>query len=295
MKNEIKNLSGKLKRLNKKYFSFINNFGFWMTAFIAAVFIGFLFLGPIFGVVHIYTGDIENAANRFYLLSTIAQSLAAILALGITANLVAVQLVSQTFTPKIIGLRLKDPYFWGFCILYIITIGWALAGLVWIKTIRENLHSDQVQMDLIILLTFASVIYLIPYVYITIRSLKPIAFAGKFIRACDFAAVEEILHSAVTNGFATIIGEVGNRLDVFTMQRLAKAKSDDRPNIAKEISICYLQVGKRALKKDEQASFLEIFRHLRSLVTACTELQYRKEADIFNDNLKELYDYSEER
>lgn len=54
-----------------------------------------------------------------YLLSALVQSEAAIIAIVVTLSLVAIQLAATSYSPTIIGIYQKYPYFWLLIIIYI--------------------------------------------------------------------------------------------------------------------------------------------------------------------------------
>jgi hypothetical protein len=251
----------------------------------------FLFFGLIMGKMKVYPGDFSNSQNRLYLLSAAVQALAAILALGISAVLISVQLVSQVFTPKIIRLKVKDIYFWIFIGLYVTTILWILGLMAWMNRLKSNVPYDQWTMDVGILLVGASLLYLVPFVQITIKQLQPVVFIQKFLAMDEFQAVEETMHSAVDEGFSTIIDEAGKQIILHTLLRMAKESQTIRLETSYKTSSCFLNVGKRACRKKEDDCLFIILEHLKHSTMACTESIWRNEADVFNNALEELYDF----
>lgn len=291
-RNPFRNFHSKHK--DKKYYP-LKDFASTWTFFLGLIFFVLLFFGPILRILEIYPGDFRNSQNRLYLLSAIAQSLATILALGISAALISVQLVSQMFTPKVIRLKLKDFYFWFFIGLYIVSIIWALTMMGWLKSLKWITCLDVQSMDIALLLTGASLLYLAPFIQITIKNLQPVIFIRKFLVRGDFRAVEEALHSAVDQGFSTIIRESGEEIINHTLARMDKENNATRLVLAQNAASCYLNVGKRAHRKTEDECLFAIFKNLKLLTEACTEKTWRSEADIFNAALSELYDFTQEK
>lgn len=292
IKNPFKHFHSKYK--NRKFYPF-NDFASIWTFIIGISFFGLLIIAPILGKITIYPGDYINSQNRLYLLSAVAQSLAAILALGVSAALVSVQLVSQMFTPKVIRLKLCDFYFWLFIGLYVVTILWTLSLMGWLNRLIRNISLDRQGIDIGLLLMGASILYLIPFIQTTIKNLQPVVFIQKFLARGEFPAVEEALHSAVDEGFSTIIKEAGQEIRIYTLSRMANEGQETRSTLAQKAAQCFLNVGKRAFRKKEDECVFSIFEHLKSLTIACTEKVWRREADIFNDALTELYDFTQEQ
>jgi hypothetical protein len=296
--NKFKKITGRLidfhsKNKDKKLYPFKNFASVW-TFFLGLIFLILLFHGPLLGKVKIYPGDFINSQNRLYLLSAAAQSLAAILALGISAALVSVQLVSQMFTPKVIKLKLRDLYFWFFIGLYIGTIIWVLGLMGWLRILKCKFQHDKWSMDIGLLLTWCSVLFLVPFIQSTIWNLQPVIFIKRFLTKKQLNAVEETLHSAVDEGFSTIIREAGKEIRTYTELEMTKENQASRLIIAQKTSQCFLNVGKRAFRKNEDECLFAIFEHLRFLTEYCTEKIWRDEAEIFNIALAELYDFTQE-
>lgn len=279
---------------NKRKLYLFKDFASIWTFFLSMTFLVLLFFGPILEKIKIYPGDFLDSQNRLYLLSAIAQSLSAILALGISAALVSLQLVSQMFTPKVIRLKLRDFYFWLFIGLYIITIIWVLSLMGWLGSLKWRLPNDRLSMDIGLLLTYASVLYLVPFIQTTIWNLQPVIFIKKFLTKKQFQAVEETLHSAVDEGFSTIIREAGNEISRYTVLQMTKENQASRLTTANETAKCFLNVGKRAFRKKEDECLFSIFEHLKLLTAYCTEKIWRAEADVINNALTELYDFTQE-
>jgi hypothetical protein len=202
MSELVKSIGNKIQRFSKRA-SFA---GIW-TISLSLLFFILLYLGPLTGILTYYPGDFFKSQNRLYLLSAAAQCLATILALGITATLVSLQLVSQMFTPKIIRLKLKEFYFWSFIGVYTLSIIWLLILMGWIKTFKSQHSLARWSIDLGLLLSLASLLYLVPFIHSTIKNLQPVIFINKFLKKKDYLAIEEALHSSVDEGFSTIVKE----------------------------------------------------------------------------------------
>jgi len=236
---------------------FKTHFELWFTLLIGVAFVTLLLLGPILKIITIYPGDAPSTQNRLYLLSAAAQSLAAILALVVTMSLVAVQLASQTFTPHVMRLKLKDFYFWLLIGIYIFTILWTLWVMGWLRLLHWHPVADAWVMDVNFLFIGVCLLFLIPYTYETINGLKPGMIVKKLLKTRDAQAVEETLHRAVTEGFLTIVEEVAKLVDRYTEKKMKQAeeKEEARLKIARRTAACYRNVAKRAFRQNELDSF----------------------------------------
>jgi len=295
LKKTATTLFRKLPRPIKKFLQWVNGpFERWFTLIIIVVVVTLFFLGPVLKIITLYPGYAAGSQNRLYLLSAIAQSLAAILALVVTITLVSVQLASQTYTPHVMRLKLRDKYFWTLIILYVVTILYTFWAMSSLRAFHWNPHADRCVIGICLLLTSTSVLFLFPYIAETIKSLKPKVFVSKLLKSHDNVAVEEVLHRAANEGFIAIVNEVSILIDMYAIRRMLSLPEKKRPECASDVATCYRNVAKRAFRKKEQDAFYAVFRHLRILTKLCTELRFRSEADVFNDTIVELYDFAQE-
>lgn len=288
-RNLITGIRGNMRRISRR-----SSFAGIFTISLGILFISLLLLGPVSGIYSYYPGDFFDSQNRLYLLSAIAQSLASILALGITATLVSVQLVSQMFTPKIIRLALRNIYFWLFITLNIATISWAFILMGWLKKLKTDFSIDTRCLDTALLLAGASLLFIIPFIQSTIKNLQPIVFIRKFQIRGDFEAVEEAMHSAVDKGFSTIIRESANAIKAFVLSKTAKEDDKLRRGLAEKVKHIYSEVAVRAFQKSELDSLSAIMQSLKELTYKCVERAWKQEAELFNEALTFIYDSIQE-
>jgi len=87
--------------------------GLFFSIFWAVIIATLLFI--YFAPYNLFGGSADSAC---YLLSALAQSQAAIVAIVVTLTLVAVQLTSQTYSPRVMDLFLKNFAFWILLLVY---------------------------------------------------------------------------------------------------------------------------------------------------------------------------------
>lgn len=106
-----------------------------------------------------------------YLLSAMAQALAAILAIVVGFSFVAFQLSAKFGSPRVFDLFLKDKTFWGLLIIYGFSI---LYDLVLLRMLTEETIEFLVTwINISVFLSFVSFTSLFPYAFKTIDQLKP--------------------------------------------------------------------------------------------------------------------------
>ena len=123
-----------------------------------------------FGFLHT---DIDSAR---YMLSTLVQSEAAIVAIVITLSLVAVQLVAVSYSPRVVDIFKKNPDFWLLILIYGIAIFYGLGVLKMIGKNNVELNY-QLEIENFILFAYSYGIFtylaLILYIKNTFNLLKP--------------------------------------------------------------------------------------------------------------------------
>lgn len=135
-----------------------------------SVFLLFSFLSVLF-IIIVYNIEITND-GALYLLSAMAQVLAAILAIVIGFSFVAFQLSAQVGSPRVFDLILKGKALWLLLLIYGISI---LYDLLLLRILPEG-KLDVFFTHLInigIFLSLISFISLFPYSYSTIERIKP--------------------------------------------------------------------------------------------------------------------------
>ncbi len=115
-----------------------------------------------------------SADSARYLLSALAQSQAAIVTIVITLTLVAVQLASQTYSPRIMDLFLKSFAFWILLLFYSLSI---MYDFILLDMITErNINSFGCLVDFGVILMAGTFSALFLYVKGAIEQLKPDTF-----------------------------------------------------------------------------------------------------------------------
>lgn len=132
-----------------------------------------------------------------YMLSALVQSEAAIIAIVFTLSLVAIQLAAGSYSPTIIGIYQKYPYFWIFLFFYIGNIIFGLYILNQIETYEQPYlivngvyisyqikNSDQLNLWTNLILAYRlgviAFLALIPYTWEILELFKPSTLLQKF-------------------------------------------------------------------------------------------------------------------
>ena len=98
---------------------------------------GILSLLSLFKNIYSYPFQIEDE-SAMYFLSALVQSQAAILAIVITLTLIAVQIASSHYSPRVIDIFKKDPAIWWFLCYYGISIFFGLCILMMMHVIQNE-------------------------------------------------------------------------------------------------------------------------------------------------------------
>jgi len=124
-------------------------------------------------LIHIDKNIFYSASKEstLYLLSAMAQALAAILAIVIGFSFVAIQLSTQIGNPRVLDLYLKSKAFWTILVVYGFSISY---DLLLLRIIPEGNITILVNLiNISIFFTIISFMSLFPYAHYTIQRLKP--------------------------------------------------------------------------------------------------------------------------
>lgn len=178
---------------------YLKNNQSFVTIFFIFLLINCLILWGFYGL---YQGSGDSAR---YFFSTLAQSQAAIVAIVITLTLVAVQLSSQTYTPRVMELFSKSKMFWALLSFYGISIIYDVAVLAVIPPIQSDrplsepilIFGIEVTFNTFILvgliLTICTFSLLFPFIINVIKQLKPEMIVEGIVKATN---VNEIITAA---------------------------------------------------------------------------------------------------
>ncbi|MCX9014676.1 MAG: hypothetical protein OIN89_07775 [Candidatus Methanoperedens sp.] len=244
----------------------------------------FLFLSAlvIATIIIFYQSDkniLSNISNNsaLYLLSAMAQALAAILAIVIGFSFVAVQLSAQIGSPRVFDLILKGRALWLLLVLYGFSI---IYDLLLLRILPEK-NIDNIflvnSINLSIFLTFISFISLFPYAYNTIERLKPEKIIQAIIKINSDN--EEALKRDVILPIVDIMDKAINANDPHTLKvgldELEKLnvdiinskidKSEYKLEIVKYYSGKISRLVENAFNQNDEDSVIEITESLKNI------------------------------
>ena len=137
----------------------------YFFVFILVFFAGILFYGipPLWGFDVVPT-DIDNAR---YFLSAMVQAQAAIITLVITLTLIAIQMASASYTPRVVDVMKKNPDMWYLLMIY---IGAMSYGFIALKLVSDP---DRFLVSSVLVLGIYTFCILFLYMKDTIALLRP--------------------------------------------------------------------------------------------------------------------------
>ena len=109
-----------------------------------------------------------NSNNALYFLSAMVQAQAAIVSLVITLTLVAIQMATASYTPRVVDVMKKNPDMWYLLTIYLIAISY---GFFTLKQVAPNTDRFLVSSILILGIYTFSILFL--YMKNTIAMLRP--------------------------------------------------------------------------------------------------------------------------
>jgi len=158
-----------INMINNRIKSFIfQSYLIYLLLFIVILFIFGVIIFCQFGVSIFLNASLNSSR---YLLSAMAQSLAAILAIVLGFSFVALQYSAKFWSPRVLDLFLKSKVFWWLLIIYGFSI---LYDLVLLRMLTGKTVAALVMwINFSVILTVISFLFLFYYAYETIDQLKP--------------------------------------------------------------------------------------------------------------------------
>ena len=231
----IVKMSQKFKKI-REHLSWLFFSIFW-AVIIAALLV--IYFSPC----NLFGGSADSAR---YLLSALAQSQAAIVAIVVTLTLVAVQLASQTYSPRVMDLFLKNWQFWSLLLIYGISIMYDVVLLSMIPPISANETLN---------VTFP--------ILRMVLGIEVLIFVGLVLMTATFSAL--FLHVGYTMKKLkpkSIIKELSEEIDVksFVEKVSKRCRGDSGDGGSREVTededqvLPLVDVTKRAIRADDLAT-----------------------------------------
>jgi hypothetical protein len=190
--------------VNDIFAEFISNHprAFWTSYYFSFILVAFLCAFVFVQYLNPNHTDVDSAR---LLLSALIQSEATIIALVITLTLVAVQLTSSSYTPRVANIFANSPHMYLLLGIYIISIAYSA---ILLQLVNGTGGYVPMHMELLISgaywLTILLAIALIPYIYYILESFSPETF---ITRMSIFLTKETILQQE-KNDFLNLIFDV---------------------------------------------------------------------------------------
>jgi len=285
----IVKMSQKLKKI-REHLSWLFFSIFWAVIIAALLFI-------YFAPYNLFGGSGDSAC---YLLSALAQSQAAIVAIVITLTLVAVQLASQTYSPRVMDLFLKSFAFWILLLFYGLSIMYDFILLDMIPKGNINSFGWLVNFGVVLMAGTFSALFL--YVKETIEQLKPGAIINRLdgdVRK-ELKSFYEKYKGSKNNHSPQMLNEKGDeiilpliditkkaiRVDDLTTARQGIEKlrdicsniirsdefeSEQKEEIVKHFTEHFIRISHLAFIQDDEDSVIEVAKSLEAFWTKIIE------------------------
>jgi hypothetical protein len=244
------------------------------------------------GRLQLYSGDIGDASNRLYLFSTLAEALASILALLVTATLVATQLAAQTFTPRVVAYRIRDPWLWGAVAVFglgilVCFVSLARSGLLYLHTMWQQRGAD-----LGVLFACTALLYTVPFTLAVLRSLESRSFITWLLDKGEYEGLEDFMRKAINEGLVRQLALAVRGLADHAKSELAKTEGN--LELARKFAGLGMRLGRYAATHKDPEGIIVAMDYLAMMTQYCTERIYRAAADVFNESVRELETAAEE-
>lgn len=274
---------------------------FWLITYTIfasiAIFLTFAFSNFFFTILH--RTDVNSAR---YLLSSLIQSQAAIIAIVITLTLIAVQTTSAQYSPRVTKIYSQSPHMILLLVSYILSITFGAVLLQLLEGVEGPIPPLYVFFtSLSLWLTIVLAIALIPYLFYSLQSLNPERITKKIIGTLNeksnisigpdrdsFELVFDIIHSSIMRNDLTTVRRCTGLLTPHILEVISEKKTDEENCETVKIYMRHLsQCGRQAASlKDDQIMHI-ILENV--LTVACHTAQKGLDNptyQIFDDLLK---------
>ena len=221
------------------------------------------------------------------LLGMLVGMLTAILGLAIGAVFLSTQLSVETFGPKVIAYRLRDPWLWGSFAVYVSGILSCLAVESQASAISQRPSWRRWMVDASILLSANAILFTLPFTSGVLRGMEQERFVEFLIEEKDYEALEDHLRVAMNHGFARQVGTSLAKLKASAEKELQDKSGDAKE--ARKIAQVGWSVGRYAASRKDPESILVAFDFLVGMTVYCTDQGLRQAADVFNDTAASLH------
>ena len=152
-------------------FSYSSTLAAWCKTWWKSILTYIILLGLVSLIFPIFNIPLcSSASSAKYLLSALAQSQAAVIAIVVTLTLVAVQLSAQAYSPRVITIFQKSADFWILLFAYVFSI---VLDVILLETIPDNIKGLEMKVRSATFLAIFAFLALFPYMWNTINLLQP--------------------------------------------------------------------------------------------------------------------------
>lgn len=262
----------------------------------------------IFKYAYSYPFQIDDESARYFL-SALVQSQAAILAIVITLTLIAVQLASSHYSPRVIDIFKKDPMLWWFLCYYGISIFFGLYILMMMQVIQNgniviliglNRYSVHISLEYWIYAAYwiaiSTFVVLFVYMENILDLLKPSNIIKKLsdniskeklskhiesleehkkdrtkpIEEDPVQPIMDIIHSSVMR-YDIATTSIG--INAIT-NRAIEVMNPNEHKISKHFCDHFERIGKLAVNRGDEESVIEVIKNLEAFGESAAKREY---------------------
>lgn len=244
--------------------------------------------------------DLDNAR---YFLSAMVQAQAAIVTLVISLTLIAIQMASASYTPRVVDVMKKNPDMWYLLIIYVSAISYGFFSLKIVSGLDRFLISS------VLILGIYSFIILFLYMKHTIALLRSDSVVQMLVSEINadnihqegwkkeldddiMQPVFDIVHSSINRYDVTTTRTGLNALSERLLEIFATFKNKIREENAKDVAEYFCKHIKRsaliAFKNEDEEILREIIDVLKHFGTGTVNMELEKATSIVAEALEEV-------
>ena len=283
-------INNRIKRFFKSFTS--QSYLIYLLLFIAILFIFIIIIFYQFSASIFLNVSLDSSR---YLLSAMAQALAAILAIVVGFSFVALQLSAKLGGPRVFDLFLKSMTFWWLLIIYGFSI---VYDLVLLRMLTEETVEFLVNwINFSVLLCVISFISLFRYAYVTIDQLKPERIIQGIIKIKNddveslkrdtiLPIVNNILNKAIRDSDPHTLKVGLEAIEKLILERITSSiDSKDKLEIAKYYTGKISRLTETASENDDEPAVIEITESLERIGLKAIE---SRQSEVPEDEIARL-------
>jgi len=266
----------------------------WCDRLIQYIFIFDFF--SILGIILLLFFPISstNFDNALYFLSAMVQAQAAIVSLVITLTLIAIQMATSSYTPRVVDVIKKNPDMWLLLLIYLIAISY---GFIVLKQVERK--PDPILVSTVLILGIYTFATLFLYMKNTIALLRPDRIITMLVAEINgenihqnvwtddiFQPVFDVINASMSRFDVTTTRTGLNMLSNRLLELLPSFNNNEKRDIARYFCDHIKRSALVAIRSDDEGLIREIIWVLQNFGCRCCKTKDQEIINLVNLTLR---------